>query len=109
MSSPYVHQPDPNDVRDNKGMAIVAYILFFIPLLAAKNSPFAMYHANQGLTLFICAVAVNIVLSIIPVLGWILLPIANLAIFVLVVLGIVAAAQGQNKPLPLIGAYTLLK
>ncbi|WP_438445506.1 hypothetical protein [Gorillibacterium sp. sgz5001074] len=90
-------------------MAIVAYILFFIPLIAAKDSKYAMYHANQGLTLFLVAVACNIVLSIIPILGWILLPFANLAILVLLILGIVAAAQGQVKPLPIIGQYTLLK
>lgn len=100
---------DPADVDRNKGMAIVAYILFFIPLLAAKDSKYAMYHANQGLTLFLTAVAVNIVLGIIPILGWILLPFANLAVLVLAILGIIAAAQGQVKRLPVIGQYTLLK
>jgi uncharacterized membrane protein len=100
---------DPTDVDKNKGFAIVAYILFFIPILAAKESRFAMYHANQGLTLFLTALAVNIVLGIIPILGWILLPFANLAILVLVILGIIAAAQGQGKPLPIIGSYTLMK
>lgn len=102
-------QPDPADVEKNKGMAIVAYILFFIPLLAAKDSPFAMYHANQGLTLFLTALAANVVLTIIPFIGWILLPFANLAILVFVIIGIVNAANGVNKPLPLIGSITLLK
>jgi len=100
---------DPADVEKNKGMAIVAYIIFFIPLLAAKDSPFAMYHANQGLTLFLAAVAVNIVFTIIPIIGWILLPFANLAIVVLAILGIINAANGTTKPLPLIGSITLLK
>lgn len=101
--------PDPADVEKNKGMAIVAYIIFFIPLLAAKDSPFAMYHANQGLTLFLAAVAVNIVFTIIPIIGWILLPFANLAVVVLAIIGIVNAANGTTKPLPLIGSITLLK
>ncbi|MBD0383072.1 DUF4870 domain-containing protein [Paenibacillus sedimenti] len=100
---------DSTDIQNNKAMAIIAYILFFVPLLAAKESKFAMYHANQGLTLFLTAVLANIVLSIIPIIGWILLPIANLAICVLAILGIIAAAQGQVKPLPIIGSYTLLK
>lgn len=100
---------DPTDIEKNKGMAIVAYILFFVPLIAAKDSRFAMYHANQGLTLFLCFAAVNVVLSIIPIIGWILLPLANLALFVLLILGIITAAQGQAKPLPIIGAYTLIK
>ncbi|GGA07994.1 hypothetical protein GCM10008018_62150 [Paenibacillus marchantiophytorum] len=100
---------DSTDIQNNKGMAIVAYILFFIPLIAAKDSKFAWYHANQGLTLLVTAVIVNVILGIIPFIGWILLPLANLAIFILAILGIVAAAQGQAKPLPLIGKYTLLK
>lgn len=100
---------DSTDIQSNKGMAIIAYIVFFIPLIAAKDSKFAWYHANQGLTLFLAAVIVNVVLGIIPIVGWILLPLANLAVVIFAVLGIVAAAQGQVKPLPLIGSYTLLK
>ncbi|MFC5452991.1 DUF4870 domain-containing protein [Paenibacillus aestuarii] len=100
---------DSSDIQNNKGMAILAYILFFIPLIAAKDSKYAMYHANQGLTLFLACVVANVVLSIIPIIGWILLPLANLGCCVLAILGIVAAAQGQVKPLPLIGKYTILK
>jgi uncharacterized membrane protein len=106
---------DPNgttehgDAEKNKGMAIVAYLIFFIPLLAARDSKFAMYHANQGLTLFLCAVAANVVLGIIPILGWVLLPFANLFILILAIIGIVNAAGGRKKPLPLIGGITLLK
>lgn len=103
------HSFDPSDIQNNKGMAIVAYILFFVPLLAAPNSPFAKYHANQGLTLFLTCVACNIVLGFIPILGWILLPFANLACLVLAVIGIASAAQGGAKPLPIIGKYTLIK
>ncbi|UVI30689.1 hypothetical protein [Paenibacillus spongiae] len=102
-------QPDPNDVQTNKVMAVLAYILFFVPLLAAKDSPFAMYHANQGLVLFLAAVGVNIVLSIIPIIGWILLPFANLAIFVYIIIGIINAANGRMKPLPFIGTVSIIK
>lgn len=46
---------DPQDVADNKVMAVLAYIgfLFLIPLLAAPQSKFARFHTNQGLVLFI--------------------------------------------------------
>ncbi|WJH36688.1 hypothetical protein N6H14_13715 [Paenibacillus sp. CC-CFT747] len=97
------------DVEENKVFAILAYILFFIPLIAAKDSRFAAYHANQGLTLFLTAVIANVVLTVIPIVGWILLPLANLFCVVLAVLGIVNAANGVEKPLPVIGSYTLLK
>ncbi|MCH1624353.1 hypothetical protein [Fredinandcohnia quinoae] len=98
------------DIEDNKAMGIIAYLLFFIPLLAARESKFAMYHANQGLTLFLLALGVNIVGNIIPLIGWfIILPIGNLLVLVLIILGIVNAASGKSAPLPLIGKYTLIK
>ena len=101
--------PTESDIQQNKGMAIVAYILFFVPLLAAKESPFAQYHARQGFNLFLLALATNVVLGIIPIIGWLLLPLANLGILALVIIGILAAANGQVKPLPLIGKYEILK
>jgi uncharacterized membrane protein len=100
---------DPSDVSENKWIGVLAYIIFFLPLLAAKQSRFAMYHANQGLVLLILSVAANIVLGLIPVIGWILLPIANLATLVLAIIGIIQAANGQLKPLPFIGTISIIK
>ncbi|NLI93091.1 MAG: hypothetical protein GX434_13155 [Peptococcaceae bacterium] len=99
-----------SDAEENKVMGILAYILFFIPILAARQSKFAMYHANQGLTLFLAALIINIAGSIIPVIGWfIILPLGNLGILGLVIMGIIKAAGGKTEPLPLIGKFTLLK
>lgn len=101
---------DSNDIENNKIFAVLAYILFFIPMLAAKDSKFAMYHANQGLILFLTALAVNVIGSFIPILGWFLiLPFGNLAVVIWAILGIIAAAKGESKPLPLIGSFNILK
>ena len=108
LEDPYV--ADPTDAEQNKIMAVLAYILFLIPLLAARESRFAMFHANQGLVLFLFGVAVNIVGSVVPFIGWLLiLPIGNLMWLVLAIMGIINAAGGKMKPLPLIGGFTLLK
>jgi len=102
-------QSETEDIEKNKGMAILAYIIFLIPLLAAKDSKFAMYHANQGLVLFLAAVVINVVGGIIPFIGWfIILPLGNLLVIVLAVLGIINAAKGETKALPLIGGIKLL-
>lgn len=106
----YTPGDDSADIEKNKVMAILAYLIFFIPLLAARDSKYAMYHANQGLILFLVALGVNIVGQIIPFLGWfIILPLGNLIVFVFVVLGIINAAGGQRKPLPVIGQFEILK
>lgn len=111
-------QFDPQDIANNKGMSVLAYIgiLFLIPLLACPNSKFARYHTNQGLVLFLLEIAVGVVsgiIGIIPVVGWILSGIisAVCGIFtlILMIMGIINAAQGQAKELPLIGKISLLK
>lgn len=106
--------PDAKDAADNKVMAILAYlgILFLVPLLAAKESPFARFHANQGLLLFIAGIALYVVyfilLMLVPMVG-LIFGITFLGILVLMIMGIMNAAQGQMKELPLIGKYRIIK
>ena len=102
--------PDQADVDKNKVYGVLAYIIFFIPILVAKDSKFAMYHANQGLILFLAALIVNIAGPIIPIIGWfIILPLGDLAILFLAIMGIIKAANGQMAPLPLIGKFDIIK
>ena len=101
-------QFDKDDIEKNKVMGLLAYILFFIPLLAAKDSPFARYHANQGLVLFLAAILSSVIL-IIPILGWIIAPILSILITVLAVIGIINALNGKAKELPIIGKFKILK
>jgi uncharacterized membrane protein len=120
---PGVFIPDAADVDKNKVMGILAYLglLWLVPFLAAKESPFAKYHSNQGLVLILASIAgwiVNMILGMvlvfIPVLGWILMLLLHfgllIGIVVLAVMGIINAANGVCKPLPLIGnRFTLIK
>lgn len=110
MSDPEIVY-DRRDVEDNTIMAILAYIwiLFLVPLLAAKESRFARYHAYQGVSLFIAWVLVNVVGALLPHnlsgLHWI----ASIGLLVLMVIGIMNAYKGVAKPLPLIGGFLLPK
>ena len=99
---------DTQDIEKNKVMAVLAYILFFIPLLAAKDSKFARFHTNQGLVLFLGGIIASVV-AVIPVIGWIIAPIAGLVITVLAVIGILNALNGRAKELPVIGKFKILK
>jgi hypothetical protein len=46
---------DQKDIQDNKAITYLSYIglLFLVPMLAKKESKFAMFHAKQGLILTI--------------------------------------------------------
>jgi uncharacterized membrane protein len=91
----------------NVGMGIVAYLIFFIPLLTdSKDDPFVKFHVKQGLNLLIFAVVGSVVSGIIPVIGWFILgPIISIASLVLGIMGIINAANKEMKELPLIGKY----
>lgn len=96
---------EPTKKEKNTGMAIVAYILFFIPLLTdAKNDPFVKYHVKQGLSLFLVAVVIRII-AYIPTIGWALVWPFNLLLVILFVLGVMHALNGEQKPLPVIGKF----
>lgn len=100
---------DPGDIEQNKTMAGLAYILFFLPLLVCPDSKFGRYHANQALLLLILSFAGSTVLTIIPIIGWLLLPLFILGILVLAIMGLVNGFNGKVKALPIIGKFQLLK
>ena len=110
------------DVFDNKIFAMCAYlnILILIPIFAAKGSKYAAYHINQGLLLILYYLVVAILLGIITVIfvsiSWriysitvVLWMLYWLGGVVLIILGVVNAASGKRKPLPVVGGITLLK
>lgn len=100
---------DEQDVRSNKAYAILAYfgILVLIPLFLAKDSKFARFHTNQGVIIFGCYILAYI-LSLIPVLKY-LTWVVDVALLVLACLGILSAAKGEAKELPVIGRYRFIK
>ena len=98
-------------------MSILAYFgpLVLIPILAAKDSPFARYHSNQGLLLCIYGIAYSILSGVILAISWRLYFVVSIigligfVFAVLAVIGILNAVNGRAKELPLIGKYRLLK
>lgn len=114
-------QADIQDAQNNKVMAVLAYLgfLVLVPLFIAKESPFARYHTNQGLVLAIVEIvyglAYGILSSIVLAISWRLyflisiLGLVGLVFLVLIVVGILNAAGGKMKPLPVIGGIQILK
>lgn len=103
-----VKQADPADAEKNKTMAILAYFIFFLPLLTdAKDSPFAKFHANQSLVLVLGWFVIMFV-NIIPLLGQLIWFIGSIALFVFWIMGLINASKGEMKELPLIGGIHIL-
>lgn len=103
-----------NDQSNTILFSILSYIgiLWLIPLLVEKNDKVVRFHVNQGIVLFIFdiigSIAVGILSAIfvfIPVISFLGVVIASLfgiLCFVLMIIGIVNAANKSEKPLPII-------
>jgi uncharacterized membrane protein len=97
------------DINANKVVAGLAYFLFFLPMIVCPESRYGRFHANQGLVLLIISVVGSIILGIIPVIGWLLLPIFSIAVVVYAIIGLINGLNGQSKELPFIGRWQILK
>jgi uncharacterized membrane protein len=123
IGTPEALEVDPDDAEKNKIFGIIAYlgILCLVPIFAVKNSPFAKYHANQGLVLFLGEIVIAIGLAVIDGIFGFVLPSSVLGVMTfifsliwlaplaLTVLGIINAAGGKCVPLPVIGGVKILK
>ena len=106
---------------DSKTLALVSYIFtpigWLITLFSYKGqekNSLVSYHLRQSFGLFLTYLACYIVYWVITLLlvriawglvmtfSWIFM-LVSLALFVLMIIGIITASKGEEKPLPIIG------
>ncbi len=92
---------------DPKTVAMIAYLTFIGTIIAIvvnnnNKDEFASFHIRQALGLVLCMVVLQ-VLWLIPFLGWIAFPIVALIVFILWIIGFMAALNGQEKVVPILG------
>ena len=116
-SDDYSGRFDTNDIEQNKIIAAIGYIpvLFLVPMLAT-SSPYAKFHANQGLILTVVSIILNVaqwvlgkIFGMIPVLRAFVPGVISFAVgaavLVFIIIGVMNAAQGKAKKLPIIGEF----
>lgn len=107
-----------NQVVDNgKTAAIISYLtiigwlISYFALYKDNKTPLATYHLRQSLLLMLLALGYQFIrimlLFVIPLSAWfmfsIILSILGIGFLVLWILGLIAAVNGEEKPMPLIG------
>ena len=121
---------DPEDVDKNKVIGAIGNIpaLFWLPLVACKESKFGKYNANRGLVYLIVYVVLGVVFSgilpwifgllgsissgfavvfsilsiLLSIVTWVLYAALSVAVIISFVFA-VTAQNGQMKPVPVIG------
>lgn len=90
------------DIQEGKFFALISYISFLcvLTLLLKKENKFALYHAKQGLIIFVGEV-ICFVLSVIPLLRA-LCAIVTVVFILSSIWGIILAAKGSYGRIPLV-------
>ncbi|MGM5480852.1 MAG: DUF4870 domain-containing protein [Nanobdellota archaeon] len=99
--------------EDNtKLVAVLSYflvgIIWFFADEKMKKSTLVKFHVKQALFLILLGIAigiVNMIIMFIPVIGWLLTILLQIAMFVLWVLGLIKAIEGKKEPIPIVGKY----
>ena len=101
---------------EDRTVAILTYVtiigfIIAIVMHGSKKTALGTYHLRQGLGLFLTALCVWIpcmIISLIPVVNLIMVllgPAIMIGLFVLWLMGLLAAVNGQSKPMPVMGEY----
>lgn len=89
-------------------MGAVSYLLGFVTgiimLLLEKQSKFVRFHAMQSTLLFGGVFVANIALGFLPIIGWLLGLLLSFASFILWIVCMWKAFQGEMYKVPYVGA-----
>lgn len=87
--------------------AVIAYALGFVTgiilLVLEKDSKFVRFHAWQSTITFGAIFVINLVLGVIPILGWIISFLLIPVTLILWIILMVKAFQGEMFKLPIVG------
>jgi uncharacterized membrane protein len=85
-------------------VTIIPAIVFLV-IEPYNKSPFVRFHCWQCIFLAIACFVVEVILGIIPVIGWIIIPFFMLGVLGLIIFIAMKAYGGQKIVLPVIGPF----
>ena len=82
---------------------LVGWVTGIIFLILEKDNQFVRFHAIQSIIVFGAATVIDIVFRFIPVIGWVIAWIVGVIAFILWIVLMVKAYQGQRYKVPIAG------
>ena len=98
-----------DNIKANKIIAALAYIvpiLFFLPIVKDKYSPFCKFHANQSLLWLIVCIVVGVIgriIGIIPLIGGLINIVLDIVTIIIAIVLAYGAYNEKAIKLPVIG------
>lgn len=98
----------PVQTGEDKTVAILAYVTligFIVALVmhGQKKTALGAFHLRQMLGIVLLGVG-SYILIFIPILGWLAMMVIGLCNFIMWIMGLIAAVNGEMKPAPIFGA-----
>lgn len=86
----------------------IAYITFipailFLAMEPYNRSSFVRFHSWQSIFFGIAVIVVDLILGIIPIIGWIIAPILSFGLLIVWIIVLMKASRGERYKLPFIG------
>ena len=103
---------DKEDFKHNKFVYLLAYFLFFVPLIVNKDSKLGRFYANQGLILLILSFVLGIFSQIvgnIPFIGLFIPLICITVIFIIFINAFSNIIKRKIWKIPLVGHIKIIK
>ena len=82
---------------------VLGWVTGIVFLVTEKDNKFVRFHAVQSIVVFGALTIVAIILSFIPIVGWIINTILGIAAFILWIVLMMKAYQGTMYKLPIAG------
>jgi len=77
-------------------------IIFFI---VEKENKIVRFHAVQSIAVSVVLIVVYFILGLIPIIGWLIMPLVGIVSFILWIFLMLKAYQGKMYKLPVIGDF----
>ena len=82
---------------------LAGFVTGIIFLVIEKDNKFVRFHAMQSIFVFGGLFVLQIVLSFIPFIGWILIPFVGIGALILWIILMIKAYNGETYKLPIVG------
>jgi uncharacterized membrane protein len=115
LNEPHASRTSYTTGDNGKLTAILSYMapvgwLVALILHNSQKTALGAYHLRQSLLLFLAVIfayAAITFVAIVPLLGWLIgilaFPVVGIGSLILWVMGLIAAVNGEQKPIPVIG------
>ena len=113
MNSTFTTASLESVATEDKTAAILSYLMLIgfivaVVLHGTKKTRLGAFHLRQSLGLLLTSVGVGVVATVVafvPLIGWMVALTAWIGLLALWLTGLVAAINGERKPLPVVGAH----